>query len=56
MEPKDLQITPRWRKGSHSENGVSYGSIEKDYDTIYGQKLEKQRFFKKNQKFHRKTS
>ena len=57
MEPRDLKRAPSWCGGSHRENGVSYGSKGKEYDTTFGPKLSKNSVFrKKNRKYFQKTS
>ena len=57
MGPRGLKTIPRGCGGSHSENGVSFRSIGKKYDAIFGQKWSKNSDFpKKNRKFYPKMS
>ena len=59
MGPRGLKTIPRGCGGSHSDNGVSFRSIGKKYDAIFGQKWSKNSDFRKKienfiQKYQRK--
>ena len=50
MGPRGLKTIPRGCGGSHSENGVSFRSIGKKYDAIFGQNGRKTAIFEKKSK------